>query len=58
MTPIEVVQALLGKMGLKLSCIRRAQAADGRRGVYESISTKSQLTSGTVFLLSGSSVTN
>jgi len=32
MTPIEVVQALLGKMGLKLTCIRRAQAADGRRG--------------------------
>jgi len=32
MTPIEVVQALLGKLGLKLTCIRRAQAADGRRG--------------------------
>lgn len=32
MTPIEVVQVLLGKMGLKLVCIRRAQAADGRRG--------------------------
>jgi hypothetical protein len=32
MTPIEIIQALLGKMGLKLTCVRRAQAADGRRG--------------------------
>jgi hypothetical protein len=32
MKPIEIVQALLGKLGLKLSCIRRDRAADGRRG--------------------------
>lgn len=32
MTPIEVVQALLGKLGLKLTCVRRDVAPDGRRG--------------------------
>lgn len=32
MTPIEVVQALLGKLGLKLTCIGRDVAPDGRRG--------------------------
>jgi hypothetical protein len=32
MTPIEVVQALLGKLGLKLTCVGRDVAADGRRG--------------------------
>lgn len=32
MTPIEVVQALLGKLGLKLTCTGRDVAADGRRG--------------------------
>lgn len=32
MKPIEITQALLGKLGLKLTCIRRDQAADGRRG--------------------------
>lgn len=32
MTPIEVVQALLGKLGLKLTCIGRDVAANGRRG--------------------------
>lgn len=32
MTPIEVVQALLGKLGLKLTCIGRDMAPDGRRG--------------------------
>jgi len=32
MTPIAVVQALLGKVGLKLTCIGRDVADDGRRG--------------------------
>ena len=32
MTPIEVVQALLGKLGLKLTCVGRDVAPDGRRG--------------------------
>ncbi|MFM7425101.1 MAG: plasmid replication protein, CyRepA1 family [Elainella sp.] len=32
MTPIEILQALLSRLGLKLTCIRRDQAADGRRG--------------------------
>ncbi|MBD1842629.1 DUF3854 domain-containing protein [Cyanobacteria bacterium FACHB-63] len=32
MTPIEVVQALLSKLGLKLTCVGRDVAADGRRG--------------------------
>jgi hypothetical protein len=32
MTPIEIVQALLSKLALKLTCIRRDQANDGRRG--------------------------
>ena len=32
MTPIAVVQALLGKLGLKLTCIGRDVADDGRRG--------------------------
>ncbi|WP_348229883.1 plasmid replication protein, CyRepA1 family [Trichocoleus desertorum] len=32
MTPIEVVQALLGKLGLKLTCMGRDVAPDGRRG--------------------------
>ena len=32
MTPIEVVQALLSKLGLKLTCIGRDVAPDGRRG--------------------------
>lgn len=32
MTPIEVVQALLKKLGLKLICTRRDQTPDGRRG--------------------------
>lgn len=40
MSPIEIVQALLNKIGLKLTCIRRDRAADGRRGglrVYQYI---------------------
>jgi hypothetical protein len=32
MKPIEIIQALLGKLGLKLACVRRDQATDGRRG--------------------------
>ncbi|MBD2123263.1 plasmid replication protein, CyRepA1 family [Trichocoleus sp. FACHB-262] len=32
MTPIEVVQALLGKLGLRLTCVGRDVAPDGRRG--------------------------
>ncbi len=32
MKPIEIIQALFSKLGLKLSCIRRDQAIDGRRG--------------------------
>ncbi len=32
MTPIEILQSLLSRLGLKLACIRRDQAADGRRG--------------------------
>lgn len=32
MTPIEIVQALLSKMGLKLNCISRDVAPNGRRG--------------------------
>lgn len=32
MTPIAVVQALLGKLGLKLTCTGRDVADDGRRG--------------------------
>jgi hypothetical protein len=32
MTPIEVVQALLSKLGLKLACVSRDVAPDGRRG--------------------------
>ncbi|WP_316437093.1 plasmid replication protein, CyRepA1 family [Leptolyngbya sp. NK1-12] len=32
MTPIEIIQALLNKLGLKLTCIRRDQTIDGRRG--------------------------
>lgn len=32
MTPIEVVQALLGKLGLKLTCVGRDVTPDGRRG--------------------------
>jgi hypothetical protein len=32
MTPIEIIQALLSKLGLKLTCVRRDQAPDGRRG--------------------------
>ncbi len=32
MSPIEIVQALLSKLGLKLNCIRRDRAEDGRRG--------------------------
>lgn len=32
MTPIAIVQALLGKLGLKLSCTRRDRAASGKRG--------------------------
>ncbi|QYO68339.1 hypothetical protein [Leptolyngbya sp. 7M] len=32
MTPIEIIQALLSKLGLKLACIRRDQTIDGRRG--------------------------
>lgn len=32
MKPIEVVQALLGKLGLRLTCVGRDVAPDGRRG--------------------------
>ncbi|MBD2090670.1 DUF3854 domain-containing protein [Microcoleus sp. FACHB-1515] len=32
MSPIEIVQALLGKLGLRLTCVGRDVAADGRRG--------------------------
>ncbi|MBV8882484.1 MAG: DUF3854 domain-containing protein [Chroococcidiopsidaceae cyanobacterium CP_BM_RX_35] len=32
MTPIEIVQTLLGKLGVKLTCIGRDQTLDGRRG--------------------------
>lgn len=32
MTPIEIIQALLSKLGLKLTCVRRDQTPDGRRG--------------------------
>lgn len=32
MTPIEIIQGLLSRLGLKLTCIRRDQASDGRRG--------------------------
>lgn len=32
MKPIEVIQALLGKLGLKLTCVGRDVAQDGRRG--------------------------
>jgi hypothetical protein len=32
MTPIEIIQGLLNRLGLKLTCIRRDQASDGRRG--------------------------
>jgi hypothetical protein len=32
MTPIEIVQALLSKLALKLKCIGRDQTEDGRRG--------------------------
>lgn len=32
MTPIEVVQALLSKLGLKLTCVGRDVTAEGRRG--------------------------
>jgi hypothetical protein len=32
MTPIEVVQTLLSKLGLKLTCVGRDVASDGRRG--------------------------
>jgi len=32
MTPIEIVQTLLGKLGVKLTCVGRDQTPDGRRG--------------------------
>ena len=32
MAPIQIVQTLLGKLGVKLTCISRDQTADGRRG--------------------------
>jgi hypothetical protein len=32
MTPIEILQCLLSRLGVKLVCIRRDQAPDGRRG--------------------------
>jgi hypothetical protein len=32
MTPMQIVQALLNKLGLKLTCVSRDQAADGKRG--------------------------
>ncbi|NEQ28646.1 MAG: hypothetical protein F6K28_58715, partial [Microcoleus sp. SIO2G3] len=32
MSPIEIVQALLGRLGLRLTCVGRDVAADGRRG--------------------------
>ncbi|MCU0525613.1 MAG: DUF3854 domain-containing protein [Elainella sp. Prado103] len=32
MTPIAMIQSLLSKLGLKLTCIRRDQASNGKRG--------------------------